>query len=147
METKQDYLTTYHIERAGHFGKACESMIQFVKTNDLKKEQIISVSCNESIVEEGEALLILFYKKDQEPTMTSLEELQYHIIRNIDDWDSQHEEVLKKVAHKSEVVALTHTAKNIGQINVQIVWYLPSTESHALRYKRLESTKDWPSLI
>jgi hypothetical protein len=114
VETTGEYLTTYHIEKAGNFGKACDSMLIYVKDHEIKKEQIISISCNETSVENGEAILILFYKMESDATMTSLDNLQYHIIRNIDDWDIQHEEILKKAAHKSEVVGLCHTAKNIG---------------------------------
>ena len=89
-------------------------MVDFVKKNDLRKEQIMSISCNESVVEEGEAMLILFYRQDKDSTMTSLENLQYAVERNIEDWDVQHERLLKLTRSRCEVLALTHTAKNIG---------------------------------
>ena len=43
----------YHIEAAGNFNKVCEKMVQYVKDHDLRKEQIVSISTNESVVEEG----------------------------------------------------------------------------------------------
>ena len=45
--------TAYHIEEAGNFNKVCDQMLSFVKSSNLKKEQIISISTNESQVEEG----------------------------------------------------------------------------------------------
>ena len=77
----------YHIETAGNFNKVCEKMVQYVKDHDLKKEQIISISTNESVVEEGEAILILFFREEKDSTMTPLDNLQYAVERNVDDWD------------------------------------------------------------
>ena len=89
----------------------------------------MSISTNETNVEEGEAVLILFYREEKDSSMTSLEDLKYSIERNVDDWDVQHQRLLKLTSSRCEVVALTHTAKNIGQLNVEIIWYLPSSDS------------------
>ena len=62
-------------------------MMEYVKENDLKKEQIVSISCNETNVEEGQSLLILFFLTEQDSTMSSLGEINCHVIRNVDDWD------------------------------------------------------------
>ena len=78
---------SYHIENAGNFNKVCEKMVHYVKEHDLKKEQIISISTNESGVEEGEAILILFFREEKDSTMTPLDNLQFAIERNVDDWD------------------------------------------------------------
>ena len=50
-------------------------MLAFVKQNELKKEQIVSISTNESEVETGKAVLILVYREDKDSSMTSLENL------------------------------------------------------------------------
>ena len=62
-------------------------MVQYVKDHDLKKEQIISISTNESVVEEGQAVLILFYNEEKDSSMTPLDNLQFAVERNVDDWD------------------------------------------------------------
>ena len=62
-------------------------MVQYVKDRDLKKEQIISISTNESVVEEGQAVLILFYNEEKDSSMTPLDNLQFAVERNVDDWD------------------------------------------------------------
>ena len=67
--------TAYHIEEAGNFNKVCDQMLSFVKSSNLKKEQIISISTNESQVEEGKAVLILFFREGQDSSMTPLDNL------------------------------------------------------------------------
>lgn len=79
--------TTFHIERAGNFHKVCDNMINWVKLNNLHKEQVISISTNESQVVDGDAMLILFYRRDHDPTMTPLKDLEYFILRDTDTWD------------------------------------------------------------
>lgn len=56
----------------------------------------------------------------------SLAGLQYHLIKNTVEWDKQYQEFREILAHNCEVVALTHTPRNIGQINIQILFYLPT---------------------
>lgn len=59
--------------------------------------------------------------------MTSLEGLHYEIVRNIEDWDTHHNQILKKQSTYKDIVALSHTAKQIGQLNITIVWYLSTS--------------------
>ena len=114
MEYKTELSTTFHIERAGNFNKVCENMVTWVKTNDIKKEQVISISTNESVVVDGDAMLILFYRRDQDSTMTSLKDLEFLILRDTDDWADQHHVILKKANSRIEVLSLNHTPRNIG---------------------------------
>ena len=50
--------------------------------------------------------------------MTSLEGLSYHLVKNTVDWDDQYKEMQGIVRGRVEVIALTHTPRNIGQINI-----------------------------
>ena len=90
---------------------------------------MISISTNESVVVDGDAMLILFYKRGQDSTMTDLNDLEFLIIRDTDDWADQHHTILKTACNKIEALSLNHTPRNIGQMNVQILWYLPSASS------------------
>jgi hypothetical protein len=71
MATTRD-LVDFHIEVGGNFQKVCDNLVNWVIMNDLKKEQIISITANETTVENADAMLVLIYKKEQEPSMTSL---------------------------------------------------------------------------
>jgi hypothetical protein len=83
-------------------------------------------------VEEAEAMLILFYKKEQEPSMTALDGLSFQLLKNVTDWDDQYDEIIASVNSKHQqrvhLLQLTHTPRNLGQINIQILWYLPASE-------------------
>lgn len=131
METQQtpagflDHLET-HLIVAGNFQKACDLLVQWATDKDLRREQIISISANETTTVDADAVLTVIFKKMQEPDMTTpLSGLQYHLIKNTVDWDVQYQEFTQILAQPCEVVALTHTARNIGQINIQILFYLP----------------------
>jgi hypothetical protein len=62
-------------------------MLRWIKGSDLKKEQVVSISTQESQTENGEAMLIVFYQSHQEISMSSLENLRYHLIKNVADWE------------------------------------------------------------
>ena len=43
------------------------------------------------------------------------------------DWDEQYASALENPSVKSaDIISLTYTARNLGQINIQVIWYLPS---------------------
>lgn len=75
---------------------------------------------------------------------TSLETLQYHLISSIQDWDIQYQGFLELVKNQRvDVVALTQTPRNIGQINISILWFLPPHPAYSFEnftYKRFTST-------
>jgi hypothetical protein len=71
-------------------------MVSWVRSNNIHKEQVISISTNESVVEDGDAMLILFYRREVDSTMTPLKDLEFLILRDTDDWDVQHSTILKK---------------------------------------------------
>jgi len=112
------------------------------------REQIVSISTHETTIENGDAILVLVYKKKQDSTMTSLASLQYHIIRNTAPWEEHFEEAMKLASSRCEVVALTHTPRNLGQMNVQILWYLTSNASFSTKVKHITNEfADWETLL
>lgn len=135
-----------HIEVSGNFKTACQQMLAWIKEKSLLREQIISISANETTTVDGDAMLILVYKRHANPSMIgSLDQLQYHLVSSIKDWDSQYKESIAPIASdRCDIVSLTHTAKNIGQINIQILWFLPPSVNspQTYTYKRFTSQKD-----
>lgn len=73
--------------------------------------------------------------------MTSLNDLKFHLIRNTEHWDEQLLEARAIANHKAEVVALSHTPRSLGQMNVQILWYLPNANNTTYKVKHF-SAKD-----
>jgi hypothetical protein len=59
-------------------------------------------------------MLILYYKRESDSTMTSLNDLEYLVLRDTDDWGDQHAVILKKASTRTEVLSLNHTPRNIG---------------------------------
>jgi hypothetical protein len=105
---------------AGNFKTACQQLLAWIKDKSLRREQIISISANETTSVDGDAMLVIVYKRHADPTMVgSLDHLQYHLVSSVKDWDTQYKEGIAQIASdRCEIVSLTHTAKNIGQINI-----------------------------
>lgn len=93
-------------------------MIEWITDNNIMKEQVISINAAETSVHDADAVLVLTFKKDQEPTYGPLTGLQYYLVKNTIDWDTQYQEITQIAKNNAEVIALSHTARNIGQINI-----------------------------
>ena len=88
----------------------------------------MSITANETTTSDGEAVLAIVYRKQAggDSLGTSLAEIKYHLVSSVQDWDEQYKTALEPIAAaRADVVALTHTPRNLGQINIQILWYLP----------------------
>jgi hypothetical protein len=78
---------------AGNFKTACQQLLAWIKDKSLRREQIISISANETSSVEGDAMLVIVYRKHADPTMIgSLDQFQYHLVTSVKDWDSQYKE-------------------------------------------------------
>lgn len=72
-------------------------------------------------------MLALVFKTESEPSMTSLSGLKFELLKNVVSWDEQYHQISQVLNQdKYEVLSLTHTPRNVGQINIQILWYIPS---------------------
>jgi hypothetical protein len=76
-----------HISVASNFTLCCEDLINWINLVDLKKEQVISISASETSTVDADAVLILTYRTEQEPSMTSLNGLKFNLMKNVVDWD------------------------------------------------------------
>ena len=80
--------------------------------------------------------------------MTSLSDLRFELLKNTVDWDDQYKQLEQIFQNKSvDVISHTHTARNIGQINIQIVWYIPSSDANAYTCKHLSNRGDLNTLL
>ena len=83
----------------------------------MKREQLISITANETTTSDGDALLAVVYRRHADilAAGTSLEGLQYHLISSVQDWDQQYNGTLEMITQqRCDVVSLTHTPRNLG---------------------------------
>ena len=120
--------TLVHIEVAANFQIACKNIQKWIVESQLRREQIVGISANETITEDGEAVLSVVYKRHSDASMTSLQDIQFTLVSSVKSWDEQYTSAIETLnAQRSDIVALTHTPRNLGQINIQIFWYLTPT--------------------
>ena len=120
--------TLVHIEVAANFQIACKNIQKWIVETQLRREQIVGISANETITEDGEAVLSVVYKRHSDASMASLQDIQFTLVSSVKSWDEQYISAIETLnAQRSDIVALTHTPKNLGQINIQIFWYLIPT--------------------
>ncbi len=132
-ETNRYDSVGFHVEVAGNFNKGSEQIITWIKQEGIRKEQIINISANETTMESGDCELVLYYLKKQEPDYMPLDHLEFHFIKNMMEWDVSIATGLRVASSGCDVVAITHTPKSIGRLNVQIIFYLKcaiSTMAH-----------------
>ena len=140
-----------HIEVAGNFKTACQQLLSWIKDRNLLREQIVSITANETNAVDGDAILVLVFKRQQDPSMvTRLTNLQYHLTSSVNEWDFEYEEMKKNIiANRCDILSLTHTARNIGQVNIQVLWFLPATPTSpkSYTYKHIVSQKSQEDAI
>ena len=147
----QSSIFSQHREEAGSFPQVCKQMLEWIKKEGLTREQIISIQASETSSTDANAVLIVFYRSIKDPLQqTGLRDLQYHLINNLKAWMDQYKEVEDLLARdRVDILSLTHTARNIGQVNIQILWFLPGNEQspqtytvkHFYHMKREDATK------
>jgi len=84
---------------------------------ELSRDQIVSITMNETNVPDGDNLLTIFYrlKSDAEGSVP-FEELRYRAFDATQSWETLNGDA-ETLSNKQNVVALTHTAKSIGNMN------------------------------
>lgn len=118
--------TAVHVEEAANFQLACAALQKWIVEHEIAKEQIIGISAVETMQEDGDAVLNIVYKTTVDVTATSLKDLQFTLISNVKSWEDQYAAAIATINDsRSEIVALTHTPKHLGKINIQVFWYLP----------------------
>ena len=68
----------HHSEIAGNFKQACQNMLNWISNSDIMREQVVSISANETCTnsDEADAMITVIYRVERDlTTMTSLEHL------------------------------------------------------------------------
>lgn len=98
-------------------GKAktnAESLCTWIQENNVKRSQVISITMNETEVEEGDQLLTVFYRKAPiEQGELDFEDLKFEHFNQNHSWAKLITEADSK-KRGVDVVSLTHSPKNIG---------------------------------
>jgi hypothetical protein len=140
-----------HLEVAASFLTACQNLKTWLVSSDLKREQIVAISSNESGTVDGDAVLSVIYRRANDPSMGSLKDVQYHLITSVQEWDEQYATALASLnAARNDILAITYTPRNLGQINIQVIWYLPAKASEPFTgytYKRFSSKNDYQGAL
>ena len=76
-ETNRYDNVAFHIEVAANFMIASEQLIDWVKKQDVTKEQIINISANETSIESGDCELVLYYLRKKQPDYMPLKNLEF----------------------------------------------------------------------
>lgn len=146
-ETNQFENSAFHVEVGGSFDKSCEKLKHWIVENSIKREQIISFSCHETSMKVPDTEVVVYYRKNVEGAFQSLDKLAFKLVRNLKQWDELCLEAQKDVSQGKDVISLTHSPKNIGQLNCYIIWYLPTTDSSACTVKQFSTVGDWNGLL
>ena len=83
----------------------------------------------------------------------TFEGLQYSLISSVKRWDEQYNDIITTVnEQRGEIISLTHTPRNIGQINIQIVWYITNplesrSSVNVYTFKRFSSKGDYKEAL
>ena len=129
----------FHVEQGANFKKASEQLLSWIIDSKLTREQVLSISANETTIESGDCELTLYYLKEKEPQFSSLAGLKFHYEKNMKEWDEILEDARRFSQIKCDVIAITHTPKSIGRLNIQILWYLPCNEISVVHLENVEN--------
>ncbi len=137
-ETNRFENVAFHVELAGNFQIASSQMVEWIKESDIRKEQMINISANETTIESGDCELVLYYLRKKEPDWMPLDNLTFSFIKNMDEWDENISSACKTASSGCEVIAITHTPKSIGRLNVQILWFQRCPTSVVIHAKSVD---------
>jgi hypothetical protein len=94
----------------------------------------------------GRANVVIFYRKNVDPSMGSLEALTFHMFQRTNQTAQEACDIaVKPMSHGSEVIAVSHTARGSG-VDIQTIWYIPSSLSTAYSFHVFESNKSMDDL-
>jgi hypothetical protein len=109
-----------------------EACMKWIQEQQLCRDQIVSITAAEEQIEEGDQTLFLVYrtkstKEGSLPANVVYFEFDYSL-----DWDSlltQGRSVISKNGNV-EVLGFSRTAKNFGQSNSQVMWFIRDGAYH-----------------
>lgn len=110
-------------------------MKKWIVEKRLMREQIISITGHETSLDDPDTELVLFFRKDSDPTMSSAEHIDFHVIVEPKEWESIDMMVKNYASKKGDIVAITGSPRNMGDMNTSIIWFMPGTSTEPLNSK------------
>ena len=101
-------------------------MQQWIKDDGLTRDRLISITANETDIEDGDNVLTIFYRKKQiKADSIPLDNIAYEAFNNTQQWDRQLNAVnsYQKEGRPVNVISVSRTAKNVGDARCQSLWY------------------------
>ena len=99
---------------------------QWIKDNGLTRDRLISITANETDIEDGDNVITIFYRKKQiKADSIPLDNIAYEAFNNTQPWDRQLNAVnsYQKEGRPVNVISVSRTAKNVGDARCQSLWY------------------------
>lgn len=132
-QTRQPTNATSHIIEGGNSRANAEQMRNFIKNNLRSKSQFIGITSNETDIEEGDNVITLFYRTDP-ICAASLppDDIQFDFGNNTAQWEAQMNNAngFSKDGRSVEVLSVSCSPKNIGNMRCQTVWHT-AKDGHA----------------
>ena len=98
---------------------------KWIRENEIRRNQIIAITSNETDIEDGDNVLSIFYrKKSIVSDALPLDNIQFDAFNSQESWDSQLSRVNTFCAEgRVDIVSVSRTPKNVGGARCQTAWY------------------------
>ena len=80
---------TAHIIQSGNSTANARKMQEFIRSKELRRNQIISLTSNETDIEDGDHVLTLFYRETPIANDSPLDNIQFDAFDSLSTWDEQ----------------------------------------------------------
>ena len=113
------------IIKGGNTLANARAMQAWIGEQELTRSQILSISANETDIEEGDNVLTLFYRKQSIVSGDApLVNLQFDSFNNQQSWDKQLKGLAALKAQRPvNMIAVSRTPKNVGNARCQTAWF------------------------
>ncbi len=78
--------------------------------------------------------------------MKPASQITYHFWKSIEPWSKEEGEACQFASKHGKVLQVSNTPKHIGQVNVQLLYYVPG-QSEPLNYKHFKGFHGWNKLV
>merc|ERR1712113_71191 len=148
-ETRPETSANFVTFTNGMAKRNCDAFATWITEHEIKRSQIISITMNETEIEEGDQMLTVFYRKkpiaEQELVF---EDLKYEHFNQNHSWTRLQKEADSKL-RGVDVISLQQSPKNIGSSQNQFMWYVKGSNTAGTAGQKLLRREDgnWNELI
>lgn len=144
-ETDAAYVTFTN----GSAKKNADEFCKWIIENDMKRSQILSMTINETEIEEGDQMLTVFYRcQPVKQNELVFEDLKFEHFPQMHNWAKLRSEAASKM-RGVDAVHLVQSAKNIGSCQNQFLWYAKgsSSEGSPVMHQIRREDGNWSELV